>query len=660
MSRMGFYSICLLLVFEEVFFVKSEVMSSRDVIEVKLLSDFVDFHKYSHVCLVKTPEISTNSSNRGRIRTQWETQMFRFLGGSSNAGPYTCVTDVLSLVDGGLFLKTRSLPGLEKEGDKAPIDGSQGLLVYRLETESDLKWFRKMFRGKTTGYHWLLFTHDDFFALLKTIFWPISNKVTVASMVDSTTDWKLSEIYQVTEALEHRVSQVGRWTAHHESSGNPKTFKDTEDLPLKDRRKRSFRYGMLDLPDTDYTKRRINLTGLHLRCTTVEQAPMAVLKNNPDGSVTIIGVLGDLLTTLREVTNLTYRCHRVKDGGWGSKVKGRWNGMIGEVKRGEADIAVAALDITPERSTAADFLVGMLYGRYRIVMRRPSSADFVWTAYVMQFQKNVWIVLGITVGILMVSMLLMSHWSRTEVSFSVSDVFIIVAGCMFGQGSSIAMKYTSGRLLLLSCLLLQILLMAHYTSDLISGLAMGPPLPSVNTIDDINRNKKLTLGWRKGSSLGEVFKTSVSPTYRKVWTKVEETNMEPLTLSMDEAFSKVLEEPYLFISSEVAILYTFGQDCRVYILPTSYFPVQQSFALKKGSPLIPILNKVILDIWSTGMIDKWKTKWSPATSDCNILETKPIVLKTLLTIFLVLASAMAISVVFMLVERRFKKGVSKF
>ncbi|XP_063600736.1 probable glutamate receptor [Penaeus indicus] len=377
---------------------------------------------------------------------------------------------------------------------------------------------------------------------------------------------------------------------------------------------------------------------------------MAVLRANPDGSVAITGVLADLLATLREVTNLTYRCHRVKDGGWGSKVNGRWNGMVGEVKRGEADIAVAALDITPERSTAADFLVGMLYGR--IVMRRPSSADFVWTAYTMQFQKDVWMLLGITAGTLMVSMLLVSRWSRTEISFSVSDVFIIVAGCLFGQGSSIALKSNAGRVLHLSCLLLQILLMAHYTSDLISGLAMGPPLPSVNTIDDINRNSKLTLGWRKGSSLGEIFKTSVSPAYRRVWEKAEEGAMGALTLSMEEAAARVLEEPYLFISSEVAILYTFGQDCQVYILPTSYFPVQQSFALRKGSPLVPVLNKVILDIWSTGMINKWKTKWSPATSDCNILETKPIILKTLLTVFLVLGSVAVNAVAVLLVERR--------
>lgn len=54
----------------------------------------------------------------------------------------------------------------------------------------------------------------------------------------------------------------------------------------------------------------------------------------------------------------------MRDGGWGSQVQGEWGGMVGELVRGEADIAVAALDITHKRSTAVDFLLGFLYSKY--------------------------------------------------------------------------------------------------------------------------------------------------------------------------------------------------------------------------------------------------------------------------------------------------------
>lgn len=73
-------------------------------------------------------------------------------------------------------------------------------------------------------------------------------------------------------------------------------------------------------------------------------------------------------------------------------------------------------------------------------------------------------------------------------------------------GTQAEMKSTSGRLLLLTILMFQVLLMTYYTSGLTAGLALGPPLPSVNTIEDISSNPKLTLGWRKGAAHGETFR----------------------------------------------------------------------------------------------------------------------------------------------------------
>lgn len=89
-----------------------------------------------------------------------------------------------------------------------------------------------------------------------------------------------------------------------------------------------------------------------------------------------------------------------------------------------------------------------------------------------------------------------------------------------------------------------------------------------------------------------VSQMSTIPAYRKIWDKVAANDMEALILTMEEAEARVLSKPYLMIASEISILHTFGQDCRIYILPNSFFPKQRSFVLRKGSPLIPILNKV--------------------------------------------------------------------
>ncbi|XP_047488083.1 probable glutamate receptor [Penaeus chinensis] len=41
-----------------------------------------------------------------------------------------------------------------------------------------------------------------------------------------------------------------------------------------------------------------------------------------------------------------YTCHHVRDGQWGSKVNGKWNGMMKELLEGTADIAVSPMSIT--------------------------------------------------------------------------------------------------------------------------------------------------------------------------------------------------------------------------------------------------------------------------------------------------------------------------
>lgn len=52
----------------------------------------------------------------------------------------------------------------------------------------------------------------------------------------------------------------------------------------------------------------------------------------------------------------------------------------------------------------------------------------------------------------------------------------------------------------------QVLVTAHYTSYLVSSMAVGPALPTVSTIADISRHPRLRLSFIKGSSVTEYFR----------------------------------------------------------------------------------------------------------------------------------------------------------
>ncbi|XP_042217663.1 probable glutamate receptor [Homarus americanus] len=364
---------------------------------------------------------------------------------------------------------------------------------------------------------------------------------------------------------------------------------------------------------------------------------MTLLEKQTGGNVLVTGILGSVFNLLQEVTNFTTQCHQVKDGGWGSQVGDRWTGMVGEVVRGEADIGVAPLDITLKRTTAVDYLVGFLYSKYRLVMRRPSASDFVWTAYTKQFQTEVWAAVAmVIVAAGVVNILVVCCSRRWGSSLRLSDALIIFTGCLLGQ-----------------------VLLAHYTSDLITALAAGLPLPTVANLDDINQDPSLDLGYLKGSSLTEYFKESPALVYQNTYQSIVADNFETMVESLDDGMKRVISESFVFMEWDVPILYNYGHDCRLFMLPSSYFPTQASFIIRKGSPLVPVLNRLLMEMQSAGILRKWQEKWTPQVTTCQQLHTDPMELKSLFTVFLLLAGGMILSVLILIGEVLYVKLVLK-
>ena len=65
----------------------------------------------------------------------------------------------------------------------------------------------------------------------------------------------------------------------------------------------------------------------------------------------------------------------VKDGKYGTlNSDGEWEGMIGEVIRGEADVAIAPLTVTAPREAAVDFTQPFMLAELAFVHKKPSKS----------------------------------------------------------------------------------------------------------------------------------------------------------------------------------------------------------------------------------------------------------------------------------------------
>ncbi len=90
-----------------------------------------------------------------------------------------------------------------------------------------------------------------------------------------------------------------------------------------------------------------------LRIVTVENAPFVMIDKE---TKKFNGYLIDFLEELQKIKTFSYNLTLVKDGKFGVEgADGKWNGMIGELIRGEADMALASLTITKKRQSVIDF-----------------------------------------------------------------------------------------------------------------------------------------------------------------------------------------------------------------------------------------------------------------------------------------------------------------
>lgn len=84
----------------------------------------------------------------------------------------------------------------------------------------------------------------------------------------------------------------------------------------------------------------------------------------------------------------------VKDGQYGAEnpeVKGGWDGMVGELVRKEADIAIASMTITSERERVIDFSKPFMSLGISIMIKRPVKQKPGVFSFLNPLSKEIWV-----------------------------------------------------------------------------------------------------------------------------------------------------------------------------------------------------------------------------------------------------------------------------
>lgn len=139
--------------------------------------------------------------------------------------------------------------------------------------------------------------------------------------------------------------------------------------------------------------------------TTVTTEPFTMRRFTSlttSGNSQFEGYAIDLIDELSLILNFKYEIRLCKDGKYGAEDpegSGTWNGMIGELLRDEADIAIVDLTITRKREKVVDFTLPFMTTGVSILFTKPMKAESSLFGFLSPFTINVWFGLLITTAI---------------------------------------------------------------------------------------------------------------------------------------------------------------------------------------------------------------------------------------------------------------------
>lgn len=193
--------------------------------------------------------------------------------------------------------------------------------------------------------------------------------------------------------------------------------------------------------------------------TTVLNEPYTMLREAADkksGNEQFEGYGVDLVEELSKILQFKYKFQLVKDRAYGVKNdKGEWNGMIGEVMRADADMAIADLTITSKREEAVDFTLPFMNTGISILFKKPTTKVTTLFSFLSPFSMVVWVYVvgayvGVSVILFVVGRLSPYEWDNPhpcrqddqvlENDFSLLNSFWFTIGSLMQQGSDLAPK----------------------------------------------------------------------------------------------------------------------------------------------------------------------------------------------------------------------------
>ncbi|XP_026327866.1 uncharacterized protein LOC113236096, partial [Hyposmocoma kahamanoa] len=239
---------------------------------------------------------------------------------------------------------------------------------------------------------------------------------------------------------------------------------------------------------------------------------------NKDGQPIYDGYCIELIGKLAETMEFDYEIVTPKSGSFGRRLtNGSWDGVVGDLMRGETDLAVAALTMTAEREEVIDFVApyfeqtGIL-----IVIRKPIRKTSLFK-FMTVLRTEVWLSI---VGALVLTgfmIWLLDKYSPYSArnnpdaypypcrEFTLKESFWFALTSFTPQGGGEAPKALSGRTLVAAYWLFVVLMLATFTANLAAFLTVERMQTPVSSLEQLARQSRINYTVVESSTIHQYF-----------------------------------------------------------------------------------------------------------------------------------------------------------
>lgn len=372
--------------------------------------------------------------------------------------------------------------------------------------------------------------------------------------------------------------------------------------------------------------------------TTKLSQPYFMLKETPnklEGNDQYEGFAVDLIHELSKLVNFRYRWREVADKKYGSKEvlpngTVQWNGMIGEIVRGLADLAIVDLTITAQREEAVDFTLPFMNTGISILFKKPTTKVTTLFSFLSPFSSDVWAYVLFAYCSISAILFLVGHLSPYEWAdphpcrhssadqltvlknqFSLLNSFWFTIGSLMQQGSDLTPRSMSTRTIAGIWYFFTLIMISSYTANLAAFLTVEKVVYPIENVRDLSNQQEIKYGCVESGSTCTFFHDSQIDTYKRINETMRK--FRSYVRSNDDGQRRVEEGKFAFFMESASIEYIIERNCNLTqiggLLDSKGYGLATSKKSKLKRPYRTLLSEGILHLQETGMLHVLKNRW---------------------------------------------------